>query len=661
MLRIRLATAVGLATVVALMGGGLTGAVAARSHDDTAPAQGASKWDSIVAGEWYVPATNLESYELATASNVKVMGALQNWYVLTIHNGDFSGPTQSVAQTYIGGSWDAPYYIPPGVMSGHISEAGVISMTITPDDPSFATSQAIGHMIFVSGQWRMTMQTTLPLTSNSAPFTYFLQWANMTKLQPGETIPGSPDYTSLGGLTNMTQSKDPLDSTQATWLSYSTWSVRDTELYRGHKESFKITKYSNGYFFGESTGPNRFWVSGTVAPDNSLYLVFALPNKTVLTRAGALRGPRGGATMAFQSYTGAPQTGGATMTSRWTPITELPLASPITSGILWGIDCLSPTSCSAVGDDTTTNTPLVVEEVGGVWGTTTALDATNVSGAFMMGVSCTTARDCTAVGYSKQDPIEPVYSVKAHGRWGPLIALNASALGGGAFRGVKCTAPGNCTAVGNDGQGEPIVASARRGVWGPVTPIPSVSMRGGVLFGIDCTSSDNCTAVGTNDPDGLGQPVVVTMKNGRWGEPSKFRTPLAPGGIFRMVSCPQSGDCTAVGYEYKVNGDPGKPIYASQQRGTWGSVTEFDSNDVGDGMLTGISCSQRGYCTAVGVSNLQHPIYATQTPRGWSPVTVFPVEGQAKFNRVSCSSPDRCTAVGQDEASQPIYATKVFG
>jgi len=323
----RRAVAVCLATVVAL-GGVATGAVAGGSHDPEAHAHGAAKWDQIVAGEWFVPATNLESYELATASNVKVLGAFQNWYTFAIHNGDFSGPTQSVVQAYTDGTWDAPFYFPPAVMSGHISEAGVISMTITPDDPSLDSSQAIGHMIFVSGQWRMTMQTTIPLPSTSAPFTYILQWANMTKLRDGEMVPGSPDYTSLGSLTNMLQSNDPLDSPQAAWLAHSTWSVRDTQLYRGRAESFRITKYSNGYFFGEGTGPDRFWVTGTVAPDNSLYLVFTLPNKTVLTRAGAVRGPRRGATMVFQSYSGARETGRATMTSRRTPITGLTLASP---------------------------------------------------------------------------------------------------------------------------------------------------------------------------------------------------------------------------------------------------------------------------------------------------------------------------------------------
>ena len=316
-------------TVAALFIGGTTAGAAAAvtpqstgsgAHHSPATAHSSqggssSKWDSIVAGEWDVPAANLESYEVGADSSQRILVAFENYYVFTIHNGTYTGNTQSYTQEYVNGSWTPPVALPAAVMSGSISPAGAISMTITPDSSKYGVSYASGHMIFIGGQWRMTMQTDLSLNRGGTP--YIVQWANMTKLLPGQAVLGSADgYTTIGNMTNMSQSANPLDSPQYAWLAGTNWTERDSLFEGGKAEPFKITCFSNGTFFGASTGTDKFWVSGNVAPNGSVFLVFTTADRTIVERSGWLtgQGVGRGAKMAFSSFSGAAAYGVASQT-----------------------------------------------------------------------------------------------------------------------------------------------------------------------------------------------------------------------------------------------------------------------------------------------------------------------------------------------------------
>ena len=295
---------------------GVAGAGAAAASTPTASHDGgqkgsSAKWDEIVSGMWVVPSVNLETYEVAKDNAIPGLEAFENWYTFTCTDGHYEGQTQSVLQfKEPDGTWSAPVMGPLSVMSGSISPAGVISMTIVHDN-DLPTSYAKGHMIFVAGEWRMTMQVQMPLTaSQKKPTPFILQWANMTKTT---TIPGAPDFTDLGSMTNTSQSGDPLASPQFTWLARTHWTVHDTAFEGGRTLPFRISRYSNGYFFGASSGTRRFWVSGSVAPDGSVFLVLAQDDGTLFVRSGTLsgRGGNGGAHMRFSSFYGAPAHGSA--------------------------------------------------------------------------------------------------------------------------------------------------------------------------------------------------------------------------------------------------------------------------------------------------------------------------------------------------------------
>jgi len=267
----------------------------------------ASFWDLIVGGPggqsatWYVPPAQMTAYITGRDSADHSRVAFRNYYQFTCVNGAFQGPTVVNVAKLTPDGW-APLPEPVGsTMSGTISPEGVIDMTIDTPAQNFVvggitnaipamTNYARGHMIFLAGEWRMTMQTILPenpINLSKAP--YLLQWANMTKLAPGKQLPAFDP--AVAGF--------DLRSGKWSWVLNTEWSVQDDPA-----QTFQIHDVVAGYFFGSSTGTNDFWVSGTIAADGSLYIVFTDMDGTIYNRCGSVAKaqPGGAWRMVYAAY-----------------------------------------------------------------------------------------------------------------------------------------------------------------------------------------------------------------------------------------------------------------------------------------------------------------------------------------------------------------------
>ncbi len=91
-------------------------------------------------------------------------------------------------------------------------------------------------------------------------------------------------------------------------------------------------------------------------------------------------------------------------------------------------------------------------------------------------VSCTSTLDCTAVGATRNvtyASVQPFYAIETNGVWGKAVEV-ASPQRGGSLSGVSCTSPRNCTAVGTDGKGFPIYPTESNGMWPKVPRAPSM-------------------------------------------------------------------------------------------------------------------------------------------------------------------------------------------
>src|SRR5215472_13462533 len=139
----------------------------------------------------------------------------------------------------------------------------------------------------------------------------------------------------------------------------------------------------------------------------------------------------------------------------------------------------------------------------------------------LIGVSCTSASACTAVGIS--DPLSASATTLAE-RWnGTRWTIQATPnprQGGGGLGGVSCTSASACTAVGAAnpfGASATTLAERWNGTRWSIQSTRNPPQGGGALNGVSCTSASACTAVGAANPFGPSATTLAERWNGtRW-------------------------------------------------------------------------------------------------------------------------------------------------
>jgi hypothetical protein len=189
--------------------------------------------------------------------------------------------------------------------------------------------------------------------------------------------------------------------------------------------------------------------------------------------------------------TGGPESGGGTQAivetwngSTWT-------ASTVSNTIdLEGVDCLSSTSCFAVGDG------VADYWNGSAWTDYTVNTDPPYKSVVLASVSCSSATACTAVGTGNNTyPRALIFG------WnGTSWTQQADGLGAGSdsFTGVSCSATA-CTAAGQKviNDENQLMIDHWNGVkWRPVAAADTPP-QDGYLNGISCHTQSSCVAVGT--------------------------------------------------------------------------------------------------------------------------------------------------------------------
>jgi len=234
----------------------------------------------------------------------------------------------------------------------------------------------------------------------------------------------------------------------------------------------------------------------------------------------------------------------------WTiQTTPNPPGSP--GGSLNGVACTSASFCVAVGGrfDSTGNQVATLAER---WnGTSWAIQPTpNPSpGSFLVGVACTSASSCTAVGGGPAGTLAERWDGTS---WAIQPTPNPSP--GGFLGSVSCTSMVVCTAAGalngTSSSGPATLAERWDGTTWAIQPTPSTGSPGSVFNSVACTSASSCTAAGALT-DSFGNAVVGTLAE-RWdGTNWQIQpTPVLPGlGLVNNFSaaCPAPSTCIAAG------------------------------------------------------------------------------------------------------------------
>src|SRR5499427_7544109 len=271
--------------------------------------------------------------------------------------------------------------------------------------------------------------------------------------------------------------------------------------------------------------------------------------------------------------------------------------SPAGGGQLNGVSCTSPSACTAVGG-TPQGTPrktLVERWNGSSW---QIQSAPSPAGAFLSGVACTSSAACTAVGGSNAGTLAERWNGTT---WSTQATRNPP-QGGGALFSVACTSPSACTAVGNSNAGN--LAERWNGTRWTIQPAPN---PGGAQFTflntVACASASTCIAAGAYiDSSGAFQALAERWDGTSWAiQP----TPHLAGGAMNLligVACTSATGCLAVGYSFPNGGDNQSPATLAERWDGSAWRVQHTPNPPGAAAsnLNAASCVSRSACIAVG-------------------------------------------------------------
>ena len=281
--------------------------------------------------------------------------------------------------------------------------------------------------------------------------------------------------------------------------------------------------------------------------------------------------------------------------TNWSAVSS---ASSDSGSSLDAVSCVSTTFCLAVGNDASTQRGVIEEDDGSGW---TAISDPETSLDLLSNVSCVSEDFCVVVGSTPDDNEEPIVETW-NGTTMTVVPSPTVAVGQSSFLvGVSCTSTTFCVAVGfTDFSSQAALIEMWNGVAWSITSAPhSGTGNTDSLDNVSCTSDVACTAVGSTSTGSNVVPVAESWNGQTWSvEPTPAPGPNAQ--LFD-VSCPSSSTCMAVGEILAVAEPDQGPnqIFAESWNGSsWVASTISDAS-TNDG-LVGVSCADSTDCVAVG-------------------------------------------------------------
>ena len=281
-------------------------------------------------------------------------------------------------------------------------------------------------------------------------------------------------------------------------------------------------------------------------------------------------------------------------------------------------------------------------------------------GGELRGISCVAGEEeegeCVGTGELRLNPTQgdgtrsPVNWQLSEEQWSAFPATTA----GDRWADVSCTAPDECMVVGA-AAGSPLTTRALHWngtSWANTSPQNKSEAPSNFLEGVSCSTASRCVAVGYYRPDNTTPEKLLPLAQ-RWNGTSwTLQTAPAPtvSGTSRAkladVSCTAADFCVAVGsYE---DGGQSHGLIERWNGSSWTLATiaaPAESNDFG---LTGVSCTSKSRCVAVGSyegSESQHGYLTEWNGVSWS-ATSHPAPGSSYLSDVACISGSECVAVG---------------
>ncbi len=327
-----------------------------------------------------------------------------------------------------------------------------------------------------------------------------------------------------------------------------------------------------------------------------------------------------------------------------------PIPQPAAGSVLLGVWCTSASACTAVGDaphGSNGSVPLAERWNGSSWQIQATPKPKRAPNSQLTGVTCTSAHACVAVGsasmsVSNKVPLAEHWNGTS---WKIEKTPTRSGFIESELDGISCPSATRCIAVGDSFKPSKFVTLAElwNGTRWSIQVTPN-SPAGGALHGISCPSRNDCMAVG----DGLG-----ARWNGTKWSLVKLGFPGTPASL-GSVSCTKAGACYADGGFFSEAILTGVIEIWNGSRWRVQNAVISAAND--SSVYNGISCTTATNCTAVG--SYHDPVdgnraLAEDFSLRWQDVSPMPLNGvnATSLASVSCASPNACVTVGTFETS----------
>jgi hypothetical protein len=363
----------------------------------------------------------------------------------------------------------------------------------------------------------------------------------------------------------------------------------------------------------------------------------------------------------------------------------------VTSNLLAGVSCVARSACLAVGSynpqrgQSGSSGTLAERWNGRKWHIQATPNPTPDS--LLSGVSCTSARNCVAVGRSfarkHRIPRFKTLAERWNGRkWHIQVTRNPRPDRVSELQAVSCSSRRSCLAVGfrerlQNGTvpGADLTLAERWNGrrWILTHPRNAPHTEDGSLTGVSCTSARSCEAVGGGvtmpAPGQLGPLTLAERWNGRKWVLQHVPVPAGSNRpVLAAVSCTSARACTAVGSYGPAGGGASVPLVERWNGTTW-AIQPFPAVTGGTVVsITGVSCTSASACAAVGTvvtsGNGRAPVAAAWDGTTWAiqpvPAPSGPAGQGGSLLALSCTSAAACTAAGSTSFFEQSHTLTEF-
>jgi hypothetical protein len=317
-------------------------------------------------------------------------------------------------------------------------------------------------------------------------------------------------------------------------------------------------------------------------------------------------------------------------TGSWVVVPS-PDADATQSNTLVAVTCVSDSDCWTVGDYaslscvlfscTSTSQALIEHWDGSVWEVAASPNATGATNSYLNDVTCASASDCWAVGYSYTGAAGPFQTLIE--RWDGTVWVivsspNSVTAPNNVLNSVTCVSAADCWAVGYSTPVRNVSGTANQTLaehwdgtsWTIVTtPSNTSTSQSDILQSVACTSASSCWAVGL-DYDSNRNSTLTLIE--RWNGSSWAIVPSANNlpqqfNVLYGVTCASPSECWAVGYFSTGTGASVLQTLIERWDGsTWAIVPSPNTSANDINVLYRVTCTSASDCWAVGYNWPDH-------------------------------------------------------